>query len=88
MKKVVSVTDDELLEFAPELRQLMDALSVEPEIREAHFSDESVVADLFDVLTTRAEIEAHLRNLDLPIVSPSALLIEVLREMRQLQRLQ
>lgn len=80
--------NDEILEYGTELSQLMDALQVCEEIREGCYSDESLIMDLFDRVATDDEIEAALQQLALPSVSPSARIVDVLREMRRLKTLQ
>lgn len=78
MKKIVHASRGEIVGLAAELAWLMQALGVEPEMRDGVYSDDSRLADLFSVLDSHDEIRARIAGIGLS-VSPRARLVDVLR---------
>jgi len=85
---LILVGDDEFAQYQPEFFLLCDRLAVCEEIREGWFSDEALMVDMFDFVTTAEEMDAAVAALELPNVVATTKLLSALKAVRQYWTLQ
>ena len=81
---VMVVGNDEISRYRQEFWSLCDRLGVCDEIRDGYYSDEARLGDLFSFLDLADAVAARVTALELPGISRSSYLIDVLGLIRDL----
>jgi hypothetical protein len=82
--RVIVVGNDEVSRYQQEFGSLCDRLDVCDEIRDGYYSDEARLGDLFSFLDSAEAVAGRVAALELPGITRSSYLVDVLRLIRDL----
>jgi hypothetical protein len=82
--RVIVVGNDEFSRYQREFWSLCGRLGVCDEIRDGYYSDEARLGDLFSFLDSAEAVATRVAALELPGITRSSYLVDVLRLIRDL----